>query len=179
MGTERERARAIEPLLAEAVGEPDVAAEGSRAIERILLSTEEELASIQDRAHAKGREINEGAELQARQLVLERRDRVAQLRADLEARASALALRFETVLDMLVATERELARRAGVPEPVRDVREAHWRKAIQVTLRERTRFEISHDLPPDPGVAEPIATAPVEAPKRRRRWWRRWLRAAA
>ncbi|MEK6277122.1 MAG: hypothetical protein AABM29_03805 [Actinomycetota bacterium] len=176
MGLERERAAAIEPLLAHAVGEPDVAAEGSRAIGRILLSTEDELASIRQRAHTGAREIGEDAERRTRDLALERRSRIAELRAELEARALALAVRFEAVIEMLDAAERELARRAGQPEPVRDAREAHWRSAIHLTLRERARFTVSHEEPSGPAAASP---APVETPKRRRRWWRRWLREAA
>jgi hypothetical protein len=175
MGIERQHAREIEPLLAAAVDDPEVAMEGSRELERILVATEQELAGIQQRAYAAGREISEDADRRAQQLALEHRDRVAELRVQLEAREAALAVRFETLLDGLLAAERELSRRAGQPEPVYDVREAHWRRAIQVTLRERMRFEVSHESPPDLGAGEP----PDEPPKRRRRWWRRWLREAA
>jgi len=186
MGLERESAAALEPLLARAVGESDVAAEGSREIERILLATEERLEAIRADASRAAGELGSDTERRAREMALERRDRVARMRDELTASAAGLAVRFEAMLDMLEAAERELSRQAGEPEPVRDERERHWSRALRLTLRERQRVTFSEDVPPElredlfpEPQPSPSADEPPPRPKRRRRWWRRWLREAA
>jgi hypothetical protein len=92
---------------------------------------------------------------------MRRRAQLAQARTDLIERATALAQRFEEILDLLEAAERELAglglEPADPPPP----------PPLAAVPAE-----------PEGAPAVPIASAPPAPalpPRRARRGWRRWL----
>jgi hypothetical protein len=138
-------------------GDPQTAAQGAQAIERILRSTEAGVAQIEARAREEGLRIAGGAGA----LAMRRRAQLAQARADLIERATALAQRFEEILDLLEAAERELAGLglgpADPPAPA----------PLAAVPAEPT------GAPAVPIAAVP--PAPMLPPRRARRGWRRWL----
>ncbi len=155
MGSEPEGAAGTAPPAQ--AGDPQSAAQGAQAIERILRSTEAGVAQIQSRAREEGLRIAEGAGTVA----MRRRAELAQARSELIERASALAQRFEEILDLLEAAERELARAAMAPP----------QPSAPAPLAA---------VPAEPAVAPaaPAASAPpasAGAQRRTRRGWRRWL----
>lgn len=184
-------AAAIAPLLARAVGEPELAAEGALAIERVLDSTEAEVDRIMARTEAEVARLGVEADRAAHWKNNEQRRHLAVLRHELTDRASALATRFEGILDLLEATERELARRTGEPFDPEPERARSEPQRIAMTVRERQVVSFSHEhdtaSEDDPGgaVIDAMAGVPAvprpglahgeEAPQPRRRWWRRLL----
>ena len=168
----------LQPLLVEAVGEPEVAAAGSMAIAAMMRATEEQVSALLGEARRSAAELESDTEVRARLQTAERREELAQLRRELTDSASSLALRFEGLLDLIELAEAELARCAGLRPPP-------WRahddrvEAIRMTVRERRRITFAQEAtaPGTPDAAQPAAEA--AEPKRRRRWWKLWLRDAA
>jgi hypothetical protein len=155
MGSEPEGAAGPAPPTE--AGDPQSAAQGAQAIERILRSTEAGVAQIEAHAREEGLRISGGAGAVA----MRRRAQLAQARTDLIERATALAQRFEEILDLLEAAERELAglglEPADPPPP----------PPLAAVPAE-----------PEGAPAVPIASAPPAPalpPRRARRGWRRWL----
>lgn len=185
MESSRESKASIESLLAEAIGEPDLAAEATRAIDEVLAATETRVVEIGCRAEEDSALI--GAELEERARIdsSSRRAEIALLRAALTERASGLALRFEALLDMLEEAEKRFAERAGEPSGEPAAEEEEEVAAIKFTLRKRQKITFAKEptAPGAPGVIDAHTTPqPVvegSVAPRRRRWWRRWLREAA
>jgi len=177
MGEERQSAEAIEPMLERAVGDAAVAAQGANAIGDLLESTESEVASILRAAEQDAARMAAESERRVEHQLAERREELARLRQALTERASVLAVRFETILDLLEDAEAELGGE-------RDPSETERVRAIRMTLRERHRISFSHEQEA-PAVAAVAAIEgeatdeKLEGPSRRRRWWQRWLREAA
>lgn len=170
----------LQPLLVEAVGEPEVAAAGSLAIAAMMRATEEQVAAVLGEAERSAAELASETELRARHETSERRQDLARLRRELTDSASALALRFEGILDLLEDAERELARCAGERPPP-------WRgrddrvEAVRLTVRERRRITFAQEATAPGTVEGSPARAPLgaEPKRRRRRWWKLWMRDAA
>jgi hypothetical protein len=177
---QRERAESLRPLLTRAVGEPEMAAAGTEAIARIMQAAEGEVADVFSRAEEAVTAMAAAAERRVQDQTRERRGELARLRRDLTDSASALAHRFEAMLDLLENAEAELARRAGEPYERRS-RPDDRVEAIRLTVRERQRITIPQEAPPQRpslvSVGEPPAKQAPE--RRRRRWWRLWTREAA
>lgn len=165
------------------------------AIAEIVACAEQAIDAIVERAELQITELAAAVEARVMEAGMDRRQRLQQLRHDLAAKASALAVAQAEVGGLLGAIDAQLdairVAPAGVerlyatpPPELSDPRVA----AIKMTLRERQRIHV-----PAP-VAEPqtafeqvefaidhggqVAALPaVDYDKRR--WWRPWQRAAA
>jgi hypothetical protein len=118
---------------------------------------------------------------------MERRARLAGLRRELTDRASALAVRYEAILDELEAVETALEVWEGLPgdgtpQAVRGDGDPRVR-AIGKALPERQRTSVAYEDEPSATIHEmpqappPPILAGEQYP--RRRWWRLWQREAA
>lgn len=147
------------------------------AVDRILAYTDTAVASIVRRTEHQVREIAAAADAQSASEALVRREQIAQLRRELTDRASALAVRYEAILDQLDAAEVALATWAGPARPQAGPADPRV-DAIKMTLRERQRISVAYEETPAPPVqaARPVAFGETQS---RRRWWRPWQREAA
>ena len=156
-----------------AAGANPFLAAGSSAIGEILSTTEQALDQIAEQTNREADQVYAATELQAAQLAQERIQAIATLRGELMERASALATRFEELLDLIESAERRIAvgtaaEGASVPDGAELVR-----------LRERQRITYSTDSPQEPRrIVRPRPQVPAAEP-RRGRWWQRWFRDAA
>jgi hypothetical protein len=172
----------MEPL-PEPAPDPDVAAEGMRAVDVILRSTEAEVARIATEAQKEVRRLGEETDAVAVRGAAERREQLARVRADLLDRATLLAAGFEEIFDLLESADAALA--AGAPphrgHPVAAAPHGEAAGGIRMVLRERRRVTVAHDVEPAPeqSLPSPAPAPPAALPRRRRRWWRLWQRHAA
>lgn len=147
-------------------------------LEQIVLAADQELGSIQQQVAVQAGQSSAEVDRRVREAAVEQRGRVAELRKELTDRVSELAGRFDALLSVLDEVDRELAVAAG------DVR---------VTVTERQRVEISHEVPAAGGpaaTAPPAKAAPTaidsaektSKPRKEkgiRRWFRRSKRSSA
>ncbi|HKG36132.1 MAG TPA: hypothetical protein VKA89_06815 [Solirubrobacterales bacterium] len=177
----------LESLLAEVGGEPVAAATGCLAVAGIVTATEERIAEIFAGAEESAAALARQAALGAPAGADARREELARVRRELLDSASALALRFEALFDLLEEAESSLASEAGpalggepraVPPPAQG---AFAFGGIRLTLRERRRVTFAHEpiAPGTPAAAGEGAGTPPAQGRRRRRWWRLWTREAA
>lgn len=140
----------------------------STVIGEILSAAQNNIERIADEADAQSDQMMAGTNDRAAELAAARAQVIASLRAELMERASALAMRFEELLDLLDRAERRLYSGSyiGEPEPVADI--------ALVRLRERQRITFASEEPQAPTrVVHARAEPPVVEP-RRIRWWQRW-----
>jgi len=160
-----------------AEGNPFLAV-GSSAIGEILKTTEKALDRIAAQTNREAEQTYAGTELQAAHLAQARIQAIATLRVELMERASALAIRFEELLDMLERAEQEVSGGAA-PNGGETAGAAAPDGAALVRLRERQRITYSTEFAQQPRrIVRPRAQVPVAEP-RKNRWWQRWFRDAA
>jgi hypothetical protein len=158
---------------------------GSSAIGEILSTTENALERIAAQTNREADQVYAGTELQAAQLAQARIQAITALRVELMDRASALAIRFEELLDMLERAEQQISAGAGSDGRTRTAAGASDGAPL-VRLRERQRITYSMDSPQNPmdspqqprRIVRPRPQGPIAEP-RRSRWWQRWFRDAA
>ena len=113
------------PATGEAVGGPVVAAEISRRVNAILDSVEHEAALLREQARADAAECLEDARRRADALVAERRQRIADLSAELVAKSEAVIARLASPADDAgddaAAARREAAARHSVDAMVDEI----------------------------------------------------------
>lgn len=159
----------------------DRVAEVLGPLEQVVLAADQKLGSIQQQVSVQAGEESAHVEHRVREAAIAQRHRIGALREELTSRRSELSARFDAILQLLEEVDRGLALRAG--EGSADVR---------VTLTERQRVEISHEIPPATDLtaapdAGPPSTAPADAvkpskPRKERRiarWFRRSKRSSA
>lgn len=157
----------------------DRVAEVLGPLEQVVLDADQKLGSIQQQVSVQAGEESAHVERRVREAAVAQRQRISDLKQELTSRRSELAARFDAILQLLDEVDRDLALRAGAGSDVR------------VTLTERQRVEIAHDVPP---ATDPTAVAPGAPPstatlansepttrKERRfaRWFRRSKRPSA
>jgi hypothetical protein len=174
METPAESAAALNIQLAAAVGEPEVASAGTLAIAAIVTATEERVAEIFGDARRTAAVLASEAEGPDSATAARRRE-LARARRELTDSASALAVRFEAMLDLLEAAEAELG--GAEPPPPHEDRV----DAFRMTVRERRRVTFAQEAtaPGGAGAVAPAADDPPHGKAGRRRWWRLWTREAA
>jgi hypothetical protein len=164
---------APEPL-PEAPRPADLAAEGMRAVELVMRSTEAEVSRIAEEAREEVRRLAGEADAATARDAGTRRMELARVRSDLLDRATLLAQGFEDIFNLLDAAEAELAA-GGVPTPGEAPRAEPG--AVRLVVRERRRITVAHDVEPTPQPQPPPAA--VQPPRQARRWWQLWRRRAA
>lgn len=171
----------IEPRIADAVGDPDLAVSGTQAIREMMVATEVEVASMLGRVDTDVARLIEQADSTARTRVTDRREQLAGVRRELALWAAAVAVGFENLLGLLDEADARMA----VPEPPRAEPAVPVRAAEEgspspprLRLAESPASETEDgEGAPAPGAEEPDS-GEAEGPSRRR-WWRRWFRQAA
>ena len=145
----------------------------STVIGEVLSAAQSNLARIAEQADAQTEQMFAGSDQQAVQLAAARAQVIRSLRTELMERASALAVRFEELLDLLDRAEDRLLSGAylGGEQPGEDV--------TVVTLRERQRITFASEEPQSPAPVGDAAAEPLAPEPRRIRWWQRWFRDAA
>jgi hypothetical protein len=145
----------------------------SSVIGEILSAAQNNIERIAEEADAQSEQVMAGTDDQATELAAARAQVISSLRAELMERASALAMRFEELLDLLDRAERRLCSGAylGGEKPTGD-------NAL-VRLRERQRITFSSEDPEAPTRVVHARAEPPAAEPRRIRWWQRWFREAA
>lgn len=189
-------AGSIEPLLARAVGEPALAAAGRQEIDQVLKATELVVADIRRRCLAQAdQEAMESVERTEAELRV-RRAEIQRLRGQLLDQATALAHRFDSLLDILEGADADLESMSRLKPAPQQPETSEEIAAIRMVVKDRRRITVSHETdespfqtegwppaptvaeqswPPSDGDSEPLAAAqPI-----RRRWWRLWSREAA
>lgn len=159
----------------------DRVAEVLGPLEQVVLAADQKLGSIQQQVSVQAGEESAHVERRVREAAVAQRQRIGDLRQELTGRRSELSARFDAILQLLEEVDRDLALRAG--EGGADVR---------VTLTERQRVEVSHEIPPaidltaapaagPPSTAPAAAATPSKPPKERgfARWFRRSKRESA
>lgn len=159
-------------------------------LEQVVLAADQKLGSIQQQITTQTGEASAEVDRRVREAAIEQRRRIAQLREDLNDRASELGAQFEAIFKLLDDVDRDLALRAG-----------NGTAAVSVTVTERQRVQISHEqlaaggpaaaappaqVAPSSQTAPPAqATNPLTQPadtreeKGIRRWFRRSKRSSA
>ncbi|MEK6277121.1 MAG: hypothetical protein AABM29_03800 [Actinomycetota bacterium] len=177
-------------------GAEDANDDAMSPLDRIVLVTERELAAIEQRAEAEAERMSGRTDRHVREMARDRRRQLILLRAELIDRVTALAIRFEGLLEVLDSADAELNRVIGDDENDFSDDQDGAENQIRVTVSERRRMTISHDLsdaplPPTPMpqqsmAPEPRRVVPSEAPAagdasegRWSSWWRRFWRGAA
>ena len=164
-------------------------------LDRIVLVTERELAAIEERTEAEAQKMSGRTDRHVREMALDRRRQLILLRAELIDRVTALAMRFEGLLELLDSADAELSRLIG-DEEAAAIDDGRTDDQVKVTVSERRRMTFSHDvsgppMPPTPmpqqsQTAEPRRVMPSGAAdkghaneSRWASWWRRLRRGAA
>lgn len=153
---------------------PDLAADGMRAVELVMRSTEAEVSRIAAEAREEVRRLAGEADAATARYAGTRRMELARVRSDLLDRATLLAQGFEEIFNLLDAAEAELAA-GGAPTPSEAPRAEPG--AVRLVVRERRRITVAHDVEPAPQA--PLPPAVVQPPRQARRWWQLWRRHAA
>ena len=166
---------AVPQPLPEPARPPDVAAEGMRAVELVMRSTEAEVSRIAEEAREEVRRLAQEAGTARARDATARRAELARVRTDLLDRATLLAQGFEEIFDLLDAAEAELAG-AGAP-PAGEAAPHPEPAAVRLVVRERRRITVAHDVEAAP--QPPTHPPAVQAPHQPRRWWQLWRRRAA
>jgi hypothetical protein len=121
---------------------PEYAESAAEAVAKIMACADIAVDSIGRQAEREVGEIWAEAEARPAREAMERRERLALLRAELAEQAAALALSYASILEQIGDVDRMLlGQQAEVgTEPGQELREADPRvAAIRMTLRERTR----------------------------------------
>jgi hypothetical protein len=168
-----------ETLEGGAVSPPQIdrVAEVLGPLEQVVLAADQELGSIQQQVSVQEGEEAAHVERRVREAAVAQRKRLGDLRGEMTDRRSEITARFDAILALLDEVDRDLATRAGAD--------------VRVTLTERQRVEIAHDVPPATGYAPappappaalgappnvPVAPAPESAKPRKERGFARWFR---
>lgn len=153
-------------------------------LDRIVLITERELATIEERTDAEVRELSGRADRRVRETALDRRRQLDLVRAELIDRITALAIRFEGMLEQLDSADAELERLVGEGKGGLTIEEGGAEERVRAGERKRVSFRAAPGPPPPPGpppqspAAEPGDAQPSE-PQARPRWWHRFRRGGA
>ena len=154
-------------------------------LEQVVLAADQQLGSIQQRVSSEAGELSAQAEQRIREASDEQRRRIAGLRAELTDRVSELATRFDAMLTVLDEVDRTLAIQGGWSDG------ADRGSDMRVTVTERHRVEISHelaadkqesDVPPESDGPPASVAPPVDSPvppqkeKKKKKGIRSWFR---
>ena len=181
------RIEEIEPRIAEAVGDPDLAGRGTQAIREVMAATEVDVASMLARLDADVARLIADADTSARTRVSDRRRQLAGARRELALWAAAVAQGFENVLGLLDEADARMAVpeiSQAVPAASKTVPESVPAPATEAGAARPSRLRLAESPPAgaeDASAAgdgdEADAGEAEGAP--RPRWWRRWFRQAA
>ena len=169
----------IEPRIAEAVGDPDLADRGTQAIREVMVATEVEVASMLARVDTDVVRLLAQADATSRTRVSDRREQLAGVRRELALWAAAVAAGFENLLGLLDEADARMAAPAlPQAEPAVPVRAAQAGPASPPRLRlAESPAPTAEEQAPAAGAEEPDSGE--AAGPSRQRWWRRWFRQAA
>ncbi len=157
----------------------DRVAEVLGPLEQVVLAADQQLGSIQQQVSVQEGEEAAHVESRVREAAVAQRKRIGDLRGEMTDRRAEITARFDAILALLDNVDRDLAARAGAGSDV------------HVTLTERQRVEIAHDVPPAAGLAPPPpatpsvpgappnlpgASAPESAKPRKEKGFARWFR---
>jgi len=120
-------------------------------LERIVLAADQEIGTIQQRLRADAAESSARAETRVREAADEQRRRIAEIRQELTARASDLAMQFDAVLAVLDEADRTLAVQ-GTPQI--------QAPAPEVTVTMSELHAAAYQQPVEQAVPAPVAEQP-------------------
>jgi hypothetical protein len=146
---------------------PEYAESAAAAVAKIMACADIAVDSIGRQAEAEVAEIWAEAEARPAREALERRERLAILRAELAEQAAALALSYASILEQIGDVDRMLHGQAppAAAEPEHELREADPRvAAIRMTLRERTRVHDPQAAPEQQAQEAPWVEREIAAP---------------
>ena len=180
----------IAPRIAEAAGDPDLAARGTQSIREVMVATEVEVASMLARVDADVARLIGEADATARERVSDRRQQLAGVRRELALWGAAVAVGFENLLGLLDEADARMAVPAA-PTPgaaAPQAQDGENAAAEASSAAPVTRLRLAGDpAPAAAGVketqapadgAEEVDVGETTGPPRRR-WWQRWFRQAA
>ena len=174
----------MEPRIAEAVTDPDLAVRGTQSIREVMVATEVEVASMLARVDEDVARLIAEADSSARARVSDRREQLAGVRRELALWAAAVGQGFQNLLDLLDEADARMAE--PEPEPLQAAPPPPIPRAPAEVPAEPPRLRLAES--PAPAVTGDGRAAAEESGhspsggaegRSRRRWWRRWFRQAA